>query len=114
MTAPQAILDAIERGLSIIPLKLDKKPPIPTWKPFQSQLPTREQIEAWAFEFDPPLWAIITGKLSGLIVIDFDGDKGRETMLALGLDPHIQTGSGGYHCYVEYPTLVQISFHVRG
>jgi hypothetical protein len=102
VTVPDAIFQALEHGVSVIPLRPDKKPFVP-WKQFQSQPATKEQAEAWAVEYDPPLWALVTGKVSNYVVIDFDGETGNETMRKLGLDPHFRTPSGGHHVYVKYP-----------
>jgi len=38
-----------------------------------------------------------------MIVLDFDGAEGVATMNVLGLLPHVQTPSGGYHVYVKHP-----------
>jgi len=57
----------------------------------------------WDQQFDPPAWAVITGAISGVVVVDFDGDAGNATMRALGLTPHVRTGSGGHHVYFEHP-----------
>jgi hypothetical protein len=52
---------------------------------------------------NPPCWAVITGELSGLVILDFDGERGNATMRKLGLDPHVHTGSGGHHVYFKHP-----------
>jgi predicted P-loop ATPase len=81
---------------------LDKKPLVDRWKPFQERQATEEEFNAWEGR-NPPAWALITGKLSGVIILDFDGQQGTETMRKLELEPHIQTGSGGYHVWVQHP-----------
>jgi putative DNA primase/helicase len=90
------------RNQSIIPVGLDKKPLVESWKPYQERQATEEEFNAWE-ERKPPAWAVITGKLSRVIVLDYDGQKGIETMRKLELKPHVQTGSGGYHVYVQHP-----------
>lgn len=54
-------------------------------------------------DVDAELWAVPTGKGTGVVVLDFDGAEGAETLERCGLEPHVRTGSGGYHIYVARP-----------
>lgn len=92
---------AFKSGWSIIPVREDKRPQF-SWKEFQDRRPTSEELAEWK-KSKPPAWAVITGEISGIVIIDFDGDEGRHTMESLGLSPHLKTGSGGYHVYVQHP-----------
>ena len=94
--------DAVRVGLSIIPTKLDKRPLIDTWKPFQKQAATIKQVRQWSAQ-SPAGWAMITGEVSNVITLDFDGPAGIATMRKLGLDPHRQTPSGGFHVDFIHP-----------
>lgn len=98
----ERLVRARELGWSMIPVKLDKRPAIPSWREYQERVPTTEELRSWA-SMKPPAWAIVTGHISGVCVIDFDGEQGRRTMVELGLEPHVRTGSGGYHVYVTHP-----------
>jgi len=100
---PSTLTDFLELHWSIIPCKLDKRPLIPSWKEFQAHPPTREQIEAWVKQLHPPAWAVVCGGVSGVIVLDFDGAQGMETMKRLGLKPHVLTPNGGAHVYLQHP-----------
>jgi hypothetical protein len=71
-------------------------------KPYQARIPTREELQRWWPE-DPPAWAVVTGKISGIVVLDFDGSTRLETLSRLHLNPHVRTGSGGAHWYVRHP-----------
>src|SRR5690242_8980740 len=93
---------ALAAGFSVIPVGLNKKPLIPTWKPFQERLATREEFVAWK-RMSPPAWAIITGELSKLVILDFDGERGNETLRKLRILPYVRTGSGGHHVYFLHP-----------
>ena len=88
--------------MSIIPCGPDKKPVIPTWKPYQTQRPTDEEFSAWS-RLNPAMWAIVTGALSHRITLDFDGAPGRETLERLALKPHRMTPSGGFHADFKHP-----------
>ena len=97
-----SILPIFPDGWSIIPVDQKKRPMIPSWKQFQQRRPTEAELCAWA-KMKPPAWAVVTGEISGLVVLDFDGEKGKATFGALGLeDVHVFTPNGG-HVYFEHP-----------
>ena len=93
---------AVDSGFSLIPIGLDKRPRIPTWKPYQERLPTPEELTRWWYD-GPPAWAVVTGGISGVVILDFDGEAGLETLRRLNLSPHVRTGSGGAHWYGRHP-----------
>ena len=93
---------ASEYGFSIIPCGPDKKPLVP-WKEFSERRATEEEITRWCRELQPACWAVVCGEISGIIVLDFDGEPGLQTLKRLNLRPHVQTPSGGCHLYVRHP-----------
>ncbi|MBZ5727448.1 MAG: bifunctional DNA primase/polymerase [Acidobacteriia bacterium] len=93
--------DLLEMGRSVIPCGRNKKP-IHKWKPFQERLPTAQELSGWQ-TLAPAAWAMVTGAVSGVITLDFDGKHGEKTMRALGLKPHRRTPSGSYHVDFEHP-----------
>jgi len=95
-------LQALDLGWSVIPVKADKRPYI-SWQAYQTTKPDKAMITQWHQRYKPPAWAVVTGAVSGILVLDFDGEKGLQTMETLNLEPHVRTGSGGYHVYVEHP-----------
>ena len=90
--------------------KTTKRPTVP-WKAFQERLPTDAAWDEWDAQGKTTLGiCIVTGKVSGyLIVIDFD-DKGSRfkawcNLLPIELRDRLvvaRTPSGGYHVYVRY------------
>jgi putative DNA primase/helicase len=93
--------EALRRGLSVIPVRENKRP-LCRWSEYQQRPPTGKELERWQHQ-KPEGWAVVTGKVSGCIVLDFDGEEGRRTLERLGLEPHILTPSGGAHVYVTHP-----------
>ncbi len=87
----------------MLPSRGPQKKPCVGWKKFQEQLPAVEQLREWDRTFKPERWGLVTGKLAGIVVVDFDGDKGRELTQAWGVNPHVRTGSGGFHLYAQHP-----------
>ncbi len=110
-------LEALHRlRWSVFPLDAQKMPPqtggmhpnrVPKrlgWKAYQTRLPTPQEVTSWQRRYTPSAWAIITGSLSGVLILDFDDERGRQTRERLGLHrPHVQTGSGGHHVYFRHP-----------
>ena len=74
-----------------------------TWLPFQSRRPTLDEVWTWFVTCGVPGVALVTGRVSGVIVLDFDGDAGGRVLERLNLKPHVQTPSGGFHCWLEHP-----------
>src|SRR6266853_6665075 len=109
-------LEALERyQWSVFPLDQHKCPPqvggvypdgTPkrlSWKPYQSRRASKDMVLTWTQQYRPSAWAVITGALSGVIVLDFDGSAGKRQLDLLGLTAHVHTGSGGYHVYFKHP-----------
>ena len=102
-TAPTPTpLEALEREWSIFPAGLNKKPIISEWKPFQTRKPTKAEVSEWE-QLNPATWALVTGAISGEIILDYDGEKGRQLLEKHGLKPHRRTPSGGYHVHFIHP-----------
>lgn len=99
---PDAVEEALSRGFSVIPISRNKLPAI-KWKPYQERKADREQVLRWDREKKPSAWGVVTGGVSGLVVLDFDGDAGNKLLKKYRLEPHVRTGSGGAHAYVKHP-----------
>ena len=99
---PDSVARALALGWSVIPCRPDKRPCL-SWRKFQKVRATEEEIRSWQATYNPSAWAVITGAVSGVVVLDFDGETGNRTRAALKLTPHVKTGSGGSHVYVDHP-----------
>ena len=104
---PDAVWAALLMGRAVIPLNRRKKPLV-KWKPYQTDPATIEQVLAWQRQFHPPAWAVVTGRRYRFLVLDFDGARGLQTMRKLQIQPHVRTGSGGHHYYIEYPDDLEV------
>lgn len=94
---------ALLRGWSVIPARADKRPAIPSWKQYQGTRPSAAELREWQRKLKPKCWAIVTGRISELFVLDFDGETGNRVLGSLGLNPHVRTPGGGHHLYVRHP-----------
>lgn len=98
-----AALRYLGRGFSVIPVAKTKKPLI-EWAEFQTRRPTPVEIQGWWDKWPDANVGIVTGKLSGLTVIDCDSDAGITRVAQLGGKewagaPTVKTSRGiQYYC----------------
>ncbi len=102
------------RGWSFIPL-MGKRPAVRRWKEFQLRLPTAEEASAW---FADPAFTgvgVVTGKLSGLVVVDCDTPEDaaywRDGFPSSPLC--VKTGGGGLHVYYQAPENLGVGNRVK-
>lgn len=92
-------------GFSVIPLKKNKKPYI-KWTKYQSNHPSVEEINAWWDSYPNAIIGIVTGKISGIDVIDMDSQEAYDMMNENFLPdaciaPVVKTPRG-YHLYFAH------------
>ena len=89
----------LKQGYSLIPVNTEKKPLV-KWREYQRRQPTQDELAGWALQFPDMQLAIVTGAISGLVVVDVEagGDHTQfpDTLMA-------KTGGGGYHLYYKHP-----------
>lgn len=99
-----------ERGISVIPVPLpskknDGKRPLIAWREYQERLPSEREMARW-FDREPTNYAVITGRVSGIVVVDVD-DPSALPWVRWNLEPtpwRVQTGRAiGLHLYYRYP-----------
>ena len=106
-TPAQAALDYLARGWAIVPIAAGDKYPLVRWQTFQERLPTENELDYWYGRWPDAGIGIVTGKGSGLAVLDVDPRHGGDDSLAAlerehGALPHTIeaiTGGGGRHVY---------------
>lgn len=97
-----AAYELADLGFSIIPLK-GKKPAVP-WEKYQKEPATREQLEKWEDEFPHDNIGLVTGKVSGVIVVDVDSKEGIDFCKENGIiSPIYQKTGKGFHLFFKAP-----------
>jgi hypothetical protein len=109
-----AALEWLARGCSVIPVPRprpgvppgtpgDGKVPAMPWREYQTRRPTEAEIRAW-FSRGPSNLAIITGAVSGVVVVDCDDDDAlRWWTRHRPYTPWQVRTSRGWHLYYGHP-----------
>jgi hypothetical protein len=85
-TLKDSALQYLGYGFSVIPLQNHSKiPALTTWEEFKWRKPRNSEIESWWSKYSQKNLAIVTGRLSGVIVIDIDYPIQLEKAIKLGL-----------------------------
>lgn len=101
--------DYLARGFSVIPLVEQEKKPAIAWKEYQTNAPTQEQVEKWFPPGSHRGVGIVTGCISGIVVLDFDSPEAFQHGKRLGLPPTPMVRTKrGFHCYFQIPQGMEI------
>lgn len=107
----QAALAGRRRGWSIIPVRPRAKAPLIRWKPFEAKRADEEQLRKWFTRWPDANLSVVTGRISGLVVLDVDPRHGGDRSLGRLEKQHGQlpetvssrTGGGGRHYFFRHP-----------
>lgn len=93
----------LEKGWSVIPVNPETKKPIILWKEYQAGRPTKEEITKWWTKHPNANIGLITGRISGIVVVDIDlYHGGVEDGFQDIQTVKVKTGGGGLHYYFQY------------
>lgn len=99
-----AALEYLDQGLSIIPIKLDSKRPAIKWQEFQERLPTEDEVVSWFDTWPDAGIAIITGAISGVVVVDCDNPDALHAAFDAGMRSPVRVKTKrGTHLYFAHP-----------
>jgi hypothetical protein len=91
------LISALDAGLSVIPLSSTKRPLV-GWRPYQTERATRDLVDKWMSRFGSPFGGVVTGLLSGVVVVDYD-----DTDVMPSDDTLIVRTPHGFHVYYRHP-----------
>ena len=109
--ALEAALDYLDRDWSVVPVRARDKRPLIAWQVYQQRRATVDDVHGWFARWPNANVGIVTGVVSGLVVVDIDpGHGGNESLAALErehgrLPPTVEarSGGGGRHLYFAHP-----------
>ena len=78
-----AALEYEKAGLSVIPINPSNKKPLINWKPYQTQRATLDEIWTWWEQFPLAMIGLVTGPISGFMVLDGDSPEQIKTIKSL-------------------------------
>ncbi len=101
----------LARGWSVLPLRPGEKRPLLKWQALQHRRPDAGEVAEWYRRWPEAGVAVVTGAISGLVVVDVDPEHGGEASLAelqrrhkaLPVTVTAHTGGGGRHLYFSHP-----------
>jgi len=103
VSSAKAAADDYRRGgLAPIPIKQgSKQTALGQLAPYLKRRATQEEIHSWPW----PGVGIVTGPVSGVLVLDVDGTEGEAELQKHGhpVTPMVRTASGGLHLYFKHP-----------
>jgi hypothetical protein len=103
-TKLEAALEYLERGWSVIPIKPEGKRPAIKWREYQERHPTHEEVEQWWTQWPDYDIALITGEISGVVVVDCDNEDAAHAAFDAGMRSSIKAKTKrGSHLYFEHP-----------
>lgn len=106
-----AALAYAARGRSVIPMQPHGKRPLVAWREFQQRAASVAEIHRWFRHWPDANVGIVTGRISGIVVVDVDLRHGGPQCVAAAeaaqgpLPPTVEaaTGGGGRHLYYAHP-----------
>src|SRR5262249_41744317 len=101
-------LDYHKQGFSIIPIAAQEKKPLIPWEKYQKTHASTSEISDWWSRWPDANIGIVTGAISGLIVVDLDTIEAKNKLKELlpGFDllsvPRVRTGKG-WQLFFKHP-----------
>ena len=107
MDMQDAALWYAKKGYSVIPVQPQGKKSLIDWAPYQQKKATIKEVISWWQKWPQANIGIVTGAVSGILVLDIDGWEGEQTIRYKGLfcpaTMKSRTGGGGWHYVYRHP-----------
>lgn len=102
----QFALKYLSQGLSVIPLKPNGKEPLIQWAEYQKRRASPKQVSEWWRTWTNANIGIVTGSISGIVIVDLDGPEGLSSAASMGLSSPITVVTGkGRHLWFKSVNL---------
>ncbi len=101
ITLTSALYYLEKMSWSVIPLNDDKKPII-VWEKYQKEKATKDDVMRWFGKYPNSMIGIVTGKISDLVVVDFDSKDQVDLLMEFEEEQCVVETPRGYHVYFHY------------
>jgi hypothetical protein len=96
----------LKKGMPVFPFKRDKSSPLVKWEQYQQVFPSPDDVKGWFTKrFSDQFIAIVTGKISRMMVVDCDTPEAYEKVQELLPDgfvcPTVKSPRG-WHLYFQF------------
>ncbi|WP_455223416.1 bifunctional DNA primase/polymerase [Kaarinaea lacus] len=106
-----AALQYAQYHWSVIPVRAYEKRPLIKWQEFQQRCASVSEITEWYQRWTNANVGIVTGIISGIVVLDIDSAHGGDNSVLGWEQQHgplpqtveVKTGGGGRHLYFKHP-----------
>ena len=102
-----AALEYLDMGWAVIPIAAETKKPHIKWGVYvdENRLPTEDEVIDWFTRWPDASLAILTGELSGLVIVDCDNERALQAAEDHGLTrtPVKVKTKKGWHFYYQFP-----------
>jgi hypothetical protein len=106
-----AALQYAQYHWSVIPIRAYDKRPLIKWQEFQQHCASVSEITEWYQQWTNANVGIVTGIISGIVVLDIDPAHGGDKSVSDWEQQHgplprtveVKTGGGGRHLYFKHP-----------
>ncbi|MCH7912317.1 MAG: bifunctional DNA primase/polymerase [Deltaproteobacteria bacterium] len=109
MSFSEEVLDYVKGGYSVIPISPKGKEPLVLWKEFQTRRPEEEEIKNWWKKWPDANVGIVTGSISGVVVIDCDSEEAVNRFVEdypeAGDTLQVKTGKGRHFYFRSEPGI---------
>lgn len=104
-------LGYLARGWSVVPVVPRGKRPSVRWQVYEDRRATEKEVRSWFRRWPSANVAVVTGTISGIVVLDIDPKHGGEASIKrltlengdLPETVEAVTGGGGRHIYFKHP-----------
>lgn len=88
----------------MIPIEPRGKRPLVSWTGYQRRTASEEEVRAWWTRWPDANIGIVTGRVSGIVVVDVDGTAGSGSLRNRAIPPTVVCATGrGHHYYFAHP-----------
>lgn len=97
----------LSKGICVLPVRpLEKRPYMNNWHKYINTKPTDMELETWYKSLAGAGVGAVTGKISGMVVLDVDNrfqGEIKDLIKSYPTNRIAKSGGGGYHLFYSYP-----------